>query len=173
MPAELTELDRQILGYQALPEYRDDLETSGQNAYVWAGQEAQTAKTRKAAKKASNIRAAIARDQWQDYKTRFQPLENILLGYAQNPNSLIQPLREEAMGRINSQYGLALPMAQRRLGSYGLTMTDDQRQRFQNRNQMDKKLAEVQAMNQIKRFGDEQLFNIVGGVSSGKPELGK
>lgn len=118
---------------------------------------------RKSKNEASRLRAQIAREEWEDYKTRFQPIENILISYAQEPNRFKQPLREYAQDTINKQYGLSGPMADRRLASYGLRMNDEQRNEFGRRNQIDQRLAEVQALNQIERFGEEQLYNIVGG----------
>jgi hypothetical protein len=112
---------------------------------------------------ASKLRAKIAREQWEDYKTRFQPIENILLDFANDPEKFKGPLRNQAMETINTQYGLNTAMADRRLGSYGLRMTDEQRNEFGRRNQLDQRLTEVQALNQIQRFGEEQLYNIVGG----------
>lgn len=111
---------------------------------------------------AAGIRGRIARREWADYKKRFVPLEDLMLRYAQNPNLITDPLRQRATEQINSQYGLAQPMADRRLASYGLSMNPEQRARFQNRTAMDKNLAQVQANNQIKRFGEEQLYNIIG-----------
>lgn len=115
-----------------------------------------------AGESANAMRARIAREQWADYKQRFQPIENKLIGYAQNPKTLTDPLKAEATGRINSQYGMAPQQIERRMESYGLQVTPEMQNRIAKRLNYDKGLAQVQADNQINRFGENQLYNIVG-----------
>lgn len=112
---------------------------------------------------AANTRARIAREQWEDYKSRFQPLEDTLLGYVQNKGNFSDSLKTGARRSIQEQFGSATGMAERRLSSYGLTMPQEQKQRFQRQVSYDKNLAEVGAMNQIDRFADDQLYTILGG----------
>ena len=119
---------------------------------------------------ASNLRAAIAREQWEDYKQRFQPLENTLLGYANNRQGFVSGAKQESLNRVNSVYGLAQPQIERRLGSYGLQITPEIQNRIAKRLNYEKGLADVQAANTSTRLAQDQLTAIQGGglLSSNK-----
>lgn len=112
---------------------------------------------------ASNLRAKIAREQWEDYKARFQPLENKLIGYARNPEAFATANREQAVGRVNQAFGLLPAQAERRLGSYGLTMTPEQQTDFKRKAGLQQSLGQVQASNLSDRLSEDQIRGIVSG----------
>lgn len=149
--ADLTNLDNYILGNTQLPDARNEIEEFGQEAF------------KRKAKKASNIRAAIARSQWQDYKKRFQPLENILLGYANNRQGYIADAQKGALDRVNQAYSGGEAQIQRRMQSFGLQITPEMQQRISKRLGYQKGLAQVQASNMARREAEGQLDTIVGG----------
>lgn len=112
---------------------------------------------------AASLRAQIAREQWADYKKRFQPIENVLLGYANNRQEFASKNKEQAVGRVESQYGRAQPQIERRLSSYGLQITPEMQQRIAKRLNYDKGLARVQAANVSNRLSKDQTQAIIGG----------
>lgn len=112
---------------------------------------------------ASGLRAQIAREQWDDYKTRFQPLENVLLGFANNKDKYINDQVGQAQGLVNNQYAGAPDQINRRLTSYGLTTTPDQQQNIDRQLANQKSLALVQGSNIARRTADDQITEIMGG----------
>lgn len=112
---------------------------------------------------ASTLRAQIAREQWQDYKTRFQPIENVLLGYANNPEQYKQQNKDAALGRVGDVYNRAPAQIERRMTAYGLQVTPEDRQRIQQKTDYQRGLASVQAANMTDRLSEDQLRGIIGG----------
>lgn len=112
---------------------------------------------------ASQLRAKIAREQWADYKTRFQPLEDKLLNFASNKENNINKARADAAGRVETMYGGAQGQTERRLQSYGLQITPEVQGRISKRLGLDKSLANVQAQNMAARDTENQMSGIVGG----------
>ncbi len=112
---------------------------------------------------ASNLRAKIAREQWEDYKTRFRPLEDKLLGLANNRNEFITKNREQAVGSVDSAYNQAPDQINRRLTSYGVQVTPEMQDRIGKTLGLQKSLSEVQASNMSDRLSKDQLQGIVGG----------
>lgn len=112
---------------------------------------------------AAQLRARIAREQWEDYKTRFQPLENRLLGYANNREEYTNQAVSGSLNRVNQAYAGGQAQIERRLGSYGLAVTPEMQQRIAQRLGLQKSLSQVQASNVARREADSQLDTIVGG----------
>ena len=152
MTVELNPVDNLILGGTYTYDSNSPLSASGQRKVQ-----------RSQANSASSIRAAIARSQWLDYKNRFQPLENILLGYANNRQGYINDATSGAVNRVNQAYAGAPAQMQRRIQSFGLQLTPEMQQRISNRLGHQKGLAQVQAHNMAKREAEGQLDSIVGG----------
>lgn len=119
---------------------------------------------------ASKLRAKIAREQWEDYKTRFQPLENVLLGYAGDREGYVKKAQEGAVNRVNQAYSTGQGQAERRLQSYGLNVTPQLQQRIASKLGLQKGLATVQASNLAKRQANEEITGIVGGGLSLGPK---
>lgn len=121
-----------------------------------------------ASTKASDTRAYIARSQWADYKKRFQPLENVLLGYASNPQQFKQQNLARAQAGVNDAFAGAQGLQERRLQSYGVQLTPEIQQRIASRLGQQKALSQVGAANVSDRMTDEQLNQIrSGGLTLG------
>jgi hypothetical protein len=112
---------------------------------------------------ASNLRATIAREEWADYKKRFQPIENQLLGYVKNSDQFIKGEQDKALGSVNDQFSRAPDQIARREASYGLQMTPEMQQNTQQRLQQSQSLSQVQALNTSGRLAKDQLLGIEGG----------
>lgn len=112
---------------------------------------------------ASNLRSRIAREQWEDYKTRFQPLENTLLNLVGNRQKFVTEQVNNAQGLINKQFASAPGQIERRIHSYGLSISPEQQQQIDNRMSYDKSLAMVQGSNMAKRTADDQITELIGG----------
>lgn len=112
---------------------------------------------------ASNLRAKIAREQWQDYKTRFQPLENKLMGYVNNKEGFKADNRGLAVGKVNQAFGMLPAQTERRLGSYGIQMNPQQKEQFQRQSALQQSLGQVQAGNVSNRLSEDQIKGIISG----------
>jgi hypothetical protein len=122
---------------------------------------------------ASELKAKIAREQWEDYKTRFQPLENILLGYAGNKGKFVSDAMGQAQTGVNNAYSGGQAQTERRLQSYGLQVTPEVQQRIAGKLQFQKGLAGVQAQNMAARQAEDQVSSIIGGgLSLGARSVG-
>lgn len=112
---------------------------------------------------ASNLRAGIAREEWEDYKKRFQPKENQLLDIANNPQGFVQQQNTEALGAINKAYEGAMPQMTREYGRFGMTYTPDQKNELQRRLSNNQGLAQVQGLNTSTRLANDQVLGLMGG----------
>ena len=112
---------------------------------------------------ASTLRAQIAREQWADYKKRFQPLENILIGYANDPKGFRDKNRGLAVDRVNNAYGRGQAQIERRLSANGLQVTPEMQDRIAKKLNYDRALSTVQASNVSDRLSSDQLQGIVSG----------
>jgi hypothetical protein len=82
----------------------------GAGATVYAAsQQPDTSGLNNAAENASNTQAQIAQDQWNDYKTNFQPLESKFVGQANNWTSPqnYDKAAGDAAATVNAQFGAA------------------------------------------------------------------
>ena len=112
---------------------------------------------------ASGLRAQIAREQWADYKKRFQPIENRLLGYAKDPKAFAEKNKGLALERVQGAYDRAGPQTERRLESYGLQITPEMQDRIAKRLNYDRGLSQVQASNMSDRLSKDQTQGIISG----------
>lgn len=100
--------------------------------------------------------AEIYRSQYQDYKDRFRPVEDILFGFT-DP-SFAQNLGNEAVGDFTKAYENGEQAAARQMQGYGLSLSPE-RQRLSNRRQ---DLGEIQAYNQTKRGAEDLGQSVLG-----------
>lgn len=112
---------------------------------------------------ASGLRAKIAREQWADYKQRFVPIEDMLLSKAKNPEVFKEENRGLALGRVNAAYDRAPDQIERRMNSYGLSVTPEMEERIARQLGYDRTLANVQAANVSDRLSEDQLQGIRSG----------
>lgn len=97
--------------------------------------------------KASNTQAALARAEFEDYKARFFPLEENLIGRYNNPELRAQSQQENAAA-VNTAFDTDAGVQQRRLSRYGTSLSADQ-QAAQTR---DNQVAKVAALTDVRNL---------------------
>jgi hypothetical protein len=116
---------------------------------------------------ASNTRADLARAQWDDYKTRFQPVENILLGAATGDERM-----DDFMGRstenVNQQYDMADQAYKRGINRYGISPTPRQQQAHDKSFGLSKASTEVSLRNQTRSHIADSNLEMLSGAGDAK-----
>lgn len=112
---------------------------------------------------ASSLLATITRDQWKDYQKRFQPIENQLLGFANNSDQYIAGQQEKALGAVDASFAQAPGNIARREASFGLSMTPEMQNNLNSRIGLSKSLSEVQALNTSRIGAQDQILGLMGG----------
>jgi hypothetical protein len=110
---------------------------------------------------ASDTFAALTRDQWSQYVSTFVPIENQLIKYATDPNTVTN-----AMAKASSDVGAAYTnqqgSMQRRLTGLGITLSADE-QAAQNRQfGLSRSLADVGAQNIARDLTTQRQQQILG-----------
>lgn len=108
--------------------------------------------------------AKVARDQWDDYKNRFRPVERQLL---QDMTRGAPRQYVEAVGMARdanrSAFGQQPGMLDRDLGRMGLALGADQRQALDSQRQLDQTSNMVANANAARLGVDDRIMNIIGG----------
>lgn len=102
---------------------------------------------------ASNKRASLVREQWDDYKTRFQPVENKLIndmGTGSHTNFNAAGI-ETANLAANTAYSSAADMEQRDRQRLGQGLSSTQLQAQNTNNDMAKSAGTATAVNQASQ----------------------
>lgn len=111
----------------------------------------------------SDVNAAIALRDWDKYKSLYQPLEDILLQKAQDPNG-----RQNAITTAAQQVGQSADNAdeafRRQARGLGLQLTPDQEQTYKRKQDISAGLTRVGAANTAARNYDELRRVILGGA---------
>jgi|GEM_PF-2956244 hypothetical protein len=113
---------------------------------------------------AANRYAAISRDQWNDYKKRFQPFEQELIDLAHNDGS-----EEIEMAKDYTQSSMDAQKAsgELSLSRMGIGMTADQAKASDRSFGIEKMAATVSAMNDAAQHADDRRNAIMtGGMAS-------
>jgi hypothetical protein len=106
---------------------------------------------------ASHNQAAIARGEWADYKQRYRPIENELLGEIGNPdtyNSSVADARQSVREAFDTQNQSAQQQAER----YNLSPADDDRQTG-----LAEAASEVTAANRARNQVYNRNMQLLGG----------
>ncbi len=118
---------------------------------------------------AGDTYAALTRDQWQQYVSTFVPLENQLIDYATNPDTVNNAM-VEASRDAGASYDAQAGATQRRLRGLGVTLTPDQ-QAAQTRSMgLSRGLADVGAQNTAAELTRSRQQQILGNPA---PQVGQ
>src|SRR5574343_892070 len=99
---------------------------------------------------ASALLASVTREMWEDYKKRFFPLEEQLMGMTTYKDpSLMEREVEKGQGRVEATFGSLWDTAVRRASSYGQSWDAAQYQANLNAHRLDKTAALADAANRI------------------------
>jgi hypothetical protein len=95
---------------------------------------------------ASDTFAALTRERWADYVKTFVPIENQLIDYATNPNTVSNAMAG-ASANVNAAYDAREGMLGRRLQGLGLTLSGDESAASGRATSLSRSVADVQGQN--------------------------
>ena len=110
--------------------------------------------------------ADLTREQWNDFRTRYLPVQDELLSLATNDNLLNEQLARNKQNLSNS-FDLAETNENRRLGRYGLTA--DNTKQDKNNNNLLKSLTLASVNNETRSAVDDLQNKIITG-QGGTPQ---
>lgn len=113
---------------------------------------------------ASDTFAALTRDQWSTYLNTFVPLENQMIDYATNPDTVataVGTARQDVSQSFNQQRGIQ----QRQLRSLGVTLNPEEQQAADRSAALSKSLADVNAANQTSLRVRDRQQSLLGNPS--------
>ena len=90
--------------------------------------------------------ARMTREQFEDYKTRYRPLEDTLMGYISNEDKKNNQI-DRARGLSGSQFDTSMGITRRNFERYGLEMNPDREKAFGKKEKLNRTLAKVGAAN--------------------------
>ena len=110
---------------------------------------------------ASKTRARIARAEWDDYKRRFQPVENQMAAYATSTDD------GRSIGRVQQSIGQGFDSAQgqyaRDMSRYGLAIDQDQQNSMQRNMALNEAAATAQGVSSARQAEEERRIGLMGG----------
>jgi len=115
---------------------------------------------------ASDKMARITRDQWADYKLRFQPYEDRLAAAFKN-GGLLEGERERIPTVVDQSFNSMKGMADRSLSRYGMQSTGLENEARDRSMGLNKSLATVDAYNTLYKTADERQDKLMTGGLSG------
>lgn len=108
----------------------------------------------------SNTMADLTRAQWDDFKTRYLPVQDELLALASNDNLLNDQLARNETN-VNSSFDTSKQNESMRLGRYGLTA--DNSTQDKNNTSLLKNLTKASVNNETRSSVDELQNKIITG----------
>lgn len=99
-----------------------------------------------AGQKASDVFAALTRQQWQDYVAQFIPFENDLIEYAMNPETVTKSI-DRARAGVAASFKAQEGVNERRLRANQVTLSPDEQAAAGRRTDLARSLADVQSAN--------------------------
>lgn len=110
---------------------------------------------------AGDTYAALTRDQWQQYVSTFVPLENQLISYAMDPETVNNAMAE-ASRDVNASYDAQAGATQRRLRGLGVNLTPEQQGAQQRSMGLSRSLADVGAQNTAAELTRSRQQQVIG-----------
>lgn len=110
---------------------------------------------------ASDLFASATRQQWSQYVNTFVPIENKLISYATDPNTVSNAMagaHQDVTDAFTAQQGAT----QRRLASLGTTLAPDEQQAQNLSSGLTQSLADVQAQNTARDLTTQRQQAILG-----------
>lgn len=111
----------------------------------------------------SDIYAGLLREQWDEYRRRYRPYEDELLGTVGNPMLLQQDIAR-SQDYVDSSFAGQAQSNERRLRGLGVTLDPQEQASYDKKLAVGKGLAEVDAGNKtVRRSTDRDLSLLTGG----------
>ncbi len=111
---------------------------------------------------ASNQLAGILGQQWANYQSVFKPVENKLIDYATNPDTITNATAN-AKTNVDNAFATSSGGLQRQLSAQGVQVTPEQQTAITRQNGLSKSLAEVGAMNQSANTTYDTITSVLSG----------
>lgn len=113
---------------------------------------------------ARNTRAALLRSEYGDWKTRFLPIEDTLLDAYKNP-AIREQAQEQGADLFQRGADASDAAANRRLASFGLTLTPEQQASRDRSSNLQRGLGQVDVFNRTARAIDDRDNAMLTGLS--------
>ena len=110
---------------------------------------------------AGDTYAALTRDQWQQYVSTFVPIENQLIDYATNPDTVNNAMAE-ASKDVNASFDAQAGATQRRLQGLGVNLTPEQQGAQKRSLGLSRSLADVGAQNTAAELTRSRQQQVLG-----------
>jgi hypothetical protein len=110
---------------------------------------------------AGDTYAALTRDQWAQYVSTFVPIENQLIKYATDPNTVTNAM-SQASADVNSSFNMQQGATQRHLQGLGVSLTPEQQRAQQKSYGLSRSLADVGAQNMTAEMTRQRQSSILG-----------
>lgn len=110
---------------------------------------------------AGDTYAALTRDQWAQYVSTFVPLENTLIRYATDPETVNNAM-SEASQDVNASYDAQTGATQRRLKGLGVNLTPEQQSAQTRSLGLSRSLSDVGAQNTAAELTRSRQQQILG-----------
>lgn len=110
---------------------------------------------------ASNLFATITRQQWSNYVNTFIPLENKLIDYATNPDT-VKNAMSGASEDVNAAFDAQTGATERRLKGLGVTLDADEQGAQAKSTGLARSLADVGGQNVARDLTTQRQQQILG-----------
>jgi hypothetical protein len=121
---------------------------------------------------AAELYAQLTRQQWQDYVSRFIPIENELIEYAMNPETVRQNVAKAQAG-IGQAFDTQQGVTERRLRANQQTLTGEEKAAADQQTGLSRSLGEVQAANTARQITVERQRGILGAMPTPQVQQGR
>ena len=122
---------------------------------------------------ASANMANLSRAQWNDYKSRFAPIENTLFARLNDPAYMSNAVTQAGIN-MGSAYDSSAQQTARDFSRYGINPSGMVAQEQQRQNAVDKASAVAGARNDMRTaMRDQQMGLMTGGLSTATQKVGQ
>ena len=110
---------------------------------------------------ANDTFGAVTRDQWAQYVGTFVPIENQLIKYATDPNTVSDAMSTASTG-VNQAFDAQQGSTQRRLQGLGVSLSPDEQAASTKATGLTRSLADVQGQNTARDLTVQRQQAILG-----------
>ena len=110
---------------------------------------------------ANDAFAAVTRQQWANYVGTFVPIENQLIKYATDPNTVSNAM-SSASTDVNNAFDAQTGSTQRRLSGLGVNLSPDEQAENTKATGLTRSLADVQGQNTARDLTVQRQQSILG-----------
>lgn len=116
---------------------------------------------------ASETRAAMARDMWEDYQRRFEPIERELVDRAMNPDQWLDERLSQIRVGTDNAFSAVEQGAARQRERYGISRNHQQNRYDRQNLARGEAQAEIDAINKTRSHYSDRNMAVIGGGGGG------